>query len=240
MTGNKTPKMIYHIRLKHLFPILLLVIGCSEETRLKNTLSDYQVTLNKNYSHWENPAPLFLAEKDSIDIFLKFLRSAENQLMTIDTLALELSAYAIWQNELQFIREKQEQWSNLFSNPAAFDVTGHFTGIINGSDNIEEKLSMVSAALELIPAHFEKAKKIITAPDPSRSSLAVQKQLLFLRFLQIDLPDLMKTANLPAEKRQELTSRIRKAKLASKDYIGFCESLIFEHFDSTLIRPQQE
>jgi hypothetical protein len=91
-----------------------------------------------------------------------------------------------------------------------------------------------------VPKHFEKAKMMITAPAPNSSALAVQKQLLFLRFLQNDLPDLMKNANIEEQDRAELTARIRNAKLASKDFIGFCESLIFEHFDSTLIRPQQE
>lgn len=224
-----------------LFFIFLLFSSCSEQNKLKSSLVDFHTQQNELFQQWINPGPLAVTSKqDSLDLYLDFLLSFEEELKTIDTNRLEAPAYAIWQNELEAIQEERLRWENSFSDPSSFDLTLYFRTLASGQENDPQRLGQISTALELVPTHFEHAKNMITTPDPDKSALAVQQQLLFLRFLQIDLPDIVKNSQISGKELSTLEKRIKNAKMASKDYIGFCESLIFEYFDTTLTRPQLE
>ncbi len=221
--------------------MVILLSGCSEKRKLKNILVDYQTEQTEHFSNWINPGPLLAINgADSIRIYLDFLKSFEHKLLALDSSKLESVSLEIWQNELLVLREQQQYWDNFFQDPSAFDVTGHFKALLNNSTDTLKNLQKVSSALSVVPEHFKRAKEVLIHPDPDKSSIAVQKQLLFLRFLQVELPEIMDQAHLPVEEQKLLEAQVRNAKMASKDFIGFCESLIFEHFDTLMTRPPVE
>lgn len=230
--------------LSRFFLLLLLVVsltGCSEKRKLKNILVDYQTVQNEHFSNWVNPGPMLaINSSDSIRIYIDFLKSFEDKLLALDSTKLEPTSLEIWQNEVFVLKEQQQYWENFFQDPSAFDVTGHFKDLLFNSSDTLKNLRQISSALGMVPEHFERAKEVLVQPDPDRSSIAVQKQLLFLRFLQVELPDILDNVKMPAEELKELESKAQDAKMASKDFIGFCESLIFEHFDTLMTRPPVE
>ena len=175
-----------------IFLAAIFFTSCSEEKKLKKILVDLHSQQNENFQKWNNPGPLDITEQDSIQLYLDFLISFQDNLQTIDTTKLEKPAYAIWRNELNNIQTQQQFWDNLFSDPSAFDLTNYFKDLLERPGESTQKLFTISEALELVPQHFEKAKTMLTAPNPDKSSIAVQQQILFLRFLQIELPVMVK------------------------------------------------
>lgn len=223
-----------------LFLLFLLSIGCKEGNKLKKILVDYHTDMSTAFPGWENPGPMKINQADSIEQHITFLEQFTDKLANIDSTKLETTEFQIWKTELETLQAKKQFWENYFRDPSAFDLTPFFINLTGDSPDTLKNLRLITVELEKVPRHFETAKKLLYAPDPGKSAIAVQKQIIFLRFLQIDLPGILKTNRLTQVEQKKLAENIQKAKIASKDYIGFCESLIFEHFDSTIVRPQEE
>ena len=223
-----------------LFLLFLLSSSCKESNKLKKILVNYHTDLNTAFPGWENPGPMKINQGDSIEQHIAFLEQFTKKLANIDSTKLETTEFEIWKTELENIQAKKQFWENYFSDPSAFDLTPFFINLTGASPDTLKNLRLISVELAKVPQHFETAKKLLDAPDPGKSAIAVQKQIFFLRFLQIDLPDILKTSRLPRAEQKKLEENIQKAKIASKAYISFCESVIFEHFDSTIVRPQEE
>jgi hypothetical protein len=220
--------------------LALLLLGCNEEKKLKDILVDYNTEMTDKFPEGDHPNPLTIGQGAFISRRIALLEQFEQKLMAIDSSKLEESGNQILKGELTALSTQKYFWQNYYKDPSAFDVTGYFQNQLSNTTDTILFLQQMSAELEKVPEHFENAKKIITSPDPDKSALSVQQQILFLRFLQIDLPDIIKSSDLPDKDKSTLLSRIKASKIASKDFIGFCESLIFEHFDSTFVRPQNQ
>jgi hypothetical protein len=99
---------------------------------------------------------------------------------------------------------------------------------------LDQRLIDINRRLEMAEPYYQAAKFNLRRPSPERSQLASQKQILGLRLLSVDLPDSIRLSSLKREQYQYLLTTSRAAHLQIKDYIAFCESIWFEHLDSTL------
>lgn len=213
-------------------------MGCGEEKNLKSILTEYQTEINNNFDNWQVPNPLEVSKDASISKRIATLEKFENKLAAIDTLQLEKTELQILNRELELIRTQKSFWQNYYNDPSAFDLTNYYKNIIEQEKDTLKALKILSTELAKAPEHFESAKQLLITPDPEKSALSVQKQLLFLRFLQIELPELIQGSQLSDSEKEQMGKIVKEAKLAAKDYIGYCESLIFEHLDSTIVRPE--
>jgi len=142
-----------------------------------------------------------------------------------------------WNRYAAELKAALESREHLAEDPAAFDIGGTLGALFqNDSGALDGRLPRLEKCLTQAPAYYETAKTLLRRPDPERTLLAIEKQLQTLRLLRDSLPALLETAELEEAARKRIFQKAYFAKLAVKDYLAFCESLHFEHSDTTLVR----
>lgn len=123
----------------------------------------------------------------------------------------------------------------LQTDPSVYNLGGEMKAmLVNDSIPLDGRLLRIGQLLKDADSYYLTAKANLTQPHPDRTVLAMQKQLRTLNFLNGELLDSLTLANLSVPEREELKTKAAQAKLAVKDYLGFCRSLLFEQRDSTL------
>lgn len=144
---------------------------------------------------------------------------------------LEKSNQQRWNRYAAELKAALETREHLAEDPAAFDFGATLALRLQ-----EGALEQVEKCLTNAPAYYETAKQLLQRPDPDRTLLAIEKQLQTLRLLRDSLPALLIFADPDQASEQRIPEKAYWAKLAVKDYLAFCESLHFEHSDTTLVR----
>lgn len=141
----------------------------------------------------------------------------------------ERADYHQFRNELLRLRDQliTQQY-----DPALYNLGGELMPLLADTLRpVAERNRLLSRYLAQAPAYYDSAKAILRTPDPGRLQLAVRKQRKSLLLLDQEL-----TGFLSPPARDSLEPLIRQARFAVKDYLAFCESLLFERRDSTLRR----
>ncbi|HMN90747.1 MAG TPA: hypothetical protein PKD70_13850 [Saprospiraceae bacterium] len=114
-------------------------------------------------------------------------------------------------------------------NPALYNLGGELKATLsNDSVPLVARLERIGRQLALAPTYYANAKDYLTLPDTTRLELAIRKQLYALQWFNMDLQDSLQIAALPPAPRDTLEQRLQQARIAVKDYIAFCRSLLFE------------
>lgn len=152
----------------------------------------------------------------------------------INPAVLEKSNQQRWNRYAAELKAVLESREHLAEDPAAFDIGGTLESLLQMDSEV--RLQRLETCLANAPAYYETAKALLRQPDPERTLLAIEKQLQILRLLRDSLPALLATAGLEEAAQKRISEKAYFAKLAVKDYLAFCESLHFEHSDTTLVR----
>lgn len=152
----------------------------------------------------------------------------------INPAALEKNNQQRWNRYAADLKAALESQEHLAEDPAAFDIGGTLEQLLQMDSEVH--LQRLEKCLANAPAYYETAKALLRRPDPERTLLAIEKQLQILRLLRDSLPALLATSRLEAASKERISEKAYFAKLAVKDYLAFCESLHFEHSDTTLVR----
>ena len=152
----------------------------------------------------------------------------------INPAVLEKSNQQRWNRYAAKLKAVLESREHLAEDPAAFDIGGTLESLLQMDSEV--RLQRLETCLANAPAYYETAKALLRRPDPERTLLAIEKQLQILRLLRDSLPALLATSRLEAASKERISEKAYFAKLAVKDYLAFCESLHFEHSDTTLVR----
>ena len=135
----------------------------------------------------------------------------------------------------QSITKQLRTLHTLQTDPSIYNLGGEMKAmLVSDSIPLDGRLLRIGQLLKDADAYYSTAKANLTQPHPDRTVLAMQKQLRTLNFLNGELLDSLALANLSAPEREELKTKAAQAKLAVKDYLAFCRSLLFEQRDSTL------
>ncbi len=114
-------------------------------------------------------------------------------------------------------------------DPILYNLGGELKSTLsNDSVPLAARLERMSRQLALAPTYYADAKDCLTLPDTTRLELAIRKQLYALQWFNTDLKDSLQIAALPPASRDTLEQRLQRARIAVKDYIAFCRSLLFE------------
>jgi len=152
----------------------------------------------------------------------------------INPAGLEKHNQQRWNRYAADLKAVLESREHLAEDPAAFDIGGTLESLLQMDS--EMRLQRLETCLASAPAYYETAKTLLRRPDPERTLLAIEKQLQTLRLLRDSLPALLAASRLDEASEQSFLEKTYRAKLAVKDYLAFCESLHFEHSDTTLVR----
>jgi hypothetical protein len=160
------------------------------------------------------------ANMDSVRLFGKRFRA---QLKLVDTNAIN-SAFRPNYFQIQRILKGVDVFlTNSQINPAAFNCHTGFYRIFKNEDILPAKRAeILIAKLHFVPAFYENARKNVKMTTIEQAELAVHHQIKAFLFFEKDLPEFIEKSGYIAPEAPKL---LEAARLAIKDYIGFCNSL---------------
>lgn len=157
------------------------------------------------------------------------------RLKKIDLERLNVKNKVLFTRLEQSITKQLRILHTLQTDPSVYNLGGEMKAmLVNDSIPLDGRLLRIGQLLKDADSYYLTAKVNLIQPHPDKTVLAMQKQLRTLNFLNSELLDSLALANLSAPEREELKTRAAQAKLAVKDYLAFCRSLLFEQRDSTL------
>ncbi len=214
--------------------IVVWIQGCSTEDRFARIKSNYE----REYAQYcstimqESSAPI---PKNKIMRCYACLRTTTNELNRI-TAPQENLLLKNQINELfNSVENKKLYLVSLRRDPSVYNLGGWIKQTLSDERSpISYRLDKINELLINASDYYAAAKDNLYNPLPGKCRLGAQKQLLTLELLSGALRDSIQQAPLKAANKTNMLNHLDAAKLAVKDYLAYCESLWFEHQDSTL------
>ncbi|MEL6864578.1 MAG: hypothetical protein AAFP19_09170 [Bacteroidota bacterium] len=135
-------------------------------------------------------------------------------------------------------RELEQGWKRAQSNetywqdPTLYDAGLAIKYILEREDlSIRQRMANIYKRLQQIPPYYEAAKKNIQKAKIRQLNLALRLNRAGFSYLRKDLRTQAQKSVLSSQEQQRFMEKLRLAELAIKDYIAFCNSLIFDHYD---------
>ena len=156
---------------------------------------------------------------DSASVFYQYFSRELNGFSSVYFSAADLKDYQKIKNILNGV---QTLISEREINPGLFNIRRSLIRILRTPyTRLPERLKTISEKLSLAPAFYEAAKNQVIRPDRVKSGQAIRSHIETYLFLDQELRDSLDLIPFPDP---DFLSRIERAKLSVKDYIGFCES----------------
>ncbi|MFM9948881.1 MAG: hypothetical protein ACKV1O_13160 [Saprospiraceae bacterium] len=212
----------------------LLLTACGEDAAFQRWEQAWEQAPKGVYPAAADEA---IPSAEEIGKELEQYRLLAESFQQINPAVLEKSNQQRWNRYAAGLKAALESREHLAEDPAAFDIGRTLETLFqNDSGALDGRLTRIEKCLTQAPAYYETAKILLRRPDPEQTLLAIENQLQTLRLLRDYLPALLATARLEEATKERISQKAYFAKLAVKDYLAFCESLHFEHSDTTLVR----
>ena len=216
----------------------LLLTACGEDAAFRRWEQAWEQAPKGGYPAVADEA---IPSAEEVRKALEQYRLLAKSFQQINAAGLEKSNQQRWNRYAGELKAALQSREYLAEDPAAFDIGGTLGSLLQrDSGALELRMERLEKCLENAPIYYETAKQLLERPDPERTLQAIEKQLQTLRLLRDSLPALLATAGLDEASEQSFLEKTYWAKLAIKDYLAFCESLHFEHSDTTLVRRLTE
>ncbi|HFC00431.1 MAG TPA: hypothetical protein ENJ53_06455 [Phaeodactylibacter sp.] len=198
--------------------VIILLLGCAQDADFEQFTEMLEKRAN----------PSFL-EMDA-DADLVFLQNQLKKLNHFDIQKLDEENKIRWQTTKVWI-EKKIKWyaDDLKHNPMAYSVIRVLQKEVKDSmQTNEEQFSKILNRLEEIPVCFSKAKKILQSSDKEKLNTSISEFSKDYFYLKNDLSLLIRKPDILKERQIDFSQKNEKAQLATKDFIAFLNSLLFE------------
>ncbi|MBK7872264.1 MAG: hypothetical protein IPJ74_17110 [Saprospiraceae bacterium] len=167
----------------------------------------------------------------------QYFKNYQAQLKEINRAQLKDKNKAAYIKLEQKIKERLTLLHKMKTDPSLYNLGGELK-IILSSDSIalDARLLRIGQGMKEAAIYYMSAKNNLNQPDPEKTTLAIQKQLLSIKFLNGELLDSLARSSLSAQEKEAFIARTYEAKIAIKDYLAFCRSLLFEQRDSIFVK----
>ncbi|MCB0607908.1 MAG: hypothetical protein H6562_08845 [Lewinellaceae bacterium] len=216
--------------------ILVIVLGgtgCTQDRRMDSVNRSFE-SLSGSYSEWM-PSAHGLISPEELTGAIRAMDSLELVLKGLDQARLSAKARLSYPEVARKWEEKANRFRRLRSDPTLYNLGGELQRVITDPGlSPAGKITYMKKALSNAPDFYRFARLSLSRPEYDRFPLAVQKQLLTLHFLDVELTNGLQELGAGDELVGELGQLASKARIAVKDYIGFCESQTWIYQDSLL------
>lgn len=140
-----------------------------------------------------------------------------------------------WKERNKFIAQQMQNLAKLRQDPSVYNIVEPLKNTLaNQEMPLQSRLQQIENQLQSAKLYYRNAKTNLTTPDSAKLQPAIQQHLQTLYFLQNELIDSLRKAHPSEIQRDTFLARTIEAKIAVKDYIAFCRSLLFEYQDEAL------
>ena len=208
-----------------------ILTGCNpSEVDFPRFCNDFKASFYKIFPD-ENPLDahnlqlkkLFIPSKANMDSVRLFGKHYRAQLKLVDTNAINAAFRPNYLQIQRILKGVDVFLTNSQINPAAFNCHVGFYRIIKNEDITPAKRAeILIAKLHFVPEFYENARKNVKMTTIEQAELAVNHQIKAFLFFDKELPEFIAKSGYIAP---EMPKLLEEARLAIKDYIGFCNSL---------------
>ncbi len=136
---------------------------------------------------------------------------------------------AMHQELKSYLYALQEYFSDFQTDPGIYNIGGKIQQLlISESLTKSQKAAYIQKNLDIASRYYLNARACLTQPEPEQIRLAIQKQRLGLQLIERPLKDSLQNWRLSPAQFREIDRDQYVATLAIKDFIAFCNSLLFE------------
>lgn len=224
---------------KYFFPLLIICcMSCNPYAELeefeKNLL--LQFPYQDYIQPWDRTDSLRYYPVQDLQTKSKRVKAFQVEFSGIQPTDRWADGKKIMHQQLQdYLRKLESHFSSFQTDPSIYNIGGHLVQVLHeASLNPEEKSRRCLLPLESASYYYRNAQECIKKPGADRVHLAIQKQLAGIQFMEKDFRDSLQSWNLSAGQLQRFDKALYIAKLSCKDYIAFCNSLVFEQKESGL------
>ncbi len=181
-------------------------------------LANFQQLQQSVYSSWPNNVndPFFIPDKNSLAEQLSRALQWKSELQDISVAHLPLALQRKRDSLLQICDQTIEQLS--VQQIHRWQASWYDVGPILQQLQTQEP-ELFNQAVKQVPAYYEVAKQNLDSTDLNQLNTAIRFNVATFRWL----------TELEKKSAQEPT--IYQAKLAVKDFVAYCNSLVFEYYD---------
>ncbi len=219
--------------------MLILILGgtgCNQDRRMDAVNLSFE-SASGLYSEWM-PSAHGLISPEELTGAIRTMDSLELVLKGLDQARLSAKARQSYPEVARKWEEKANRFRQLRSDPTLYNLGGELQRVIADPGlSPAGKITYMKKALNNAPDFYRFARLSLSRPAYERFPLAVQKQLLTLHFLDVELESGLQELGAGDELVNELGQLAARARIAVKDYIGFCESRTWAYQDSLLRAP---
>jgi hypothetical protein len=166
---------------------------------------------------------MFIPSKANMDSVRLFVRDQKQALAKIDTSQIHPTLRTNYRQMYKVLKGLESFLTNSQINPASFNCHAAFHRIMkHEAIPSMKRAEILTAKLRNIPVFYENARKNVKMTTVEQAELAIQHHIKTFNFMDTELPKFIEHSGYLAPEAPKL---LNDAKLAIKDYIGFCNSL---------------
>lgn len=214
--------------------ILIMTSGCSPE----QTFQQFARKIKREWKKNALPDWPELATSEQLNRCEQWLAPLlETLTQDIDPEQLSPTTQRAYVTQVQQLRDLQKRCSDLRTNPATFNLPGRLKARLNQEIPLTDRLRSLESPLREAKHYYANARQILQKPNPDLLALAVQKHERGIAFFEGELADSVRMSSLSPAEKKTLLQLASQAKLAAKDYLGWCESQVFSQQDPSPNSP---
>lgn len=229
------------------FAVLLAFVGCesnqssriSSDNKFDSYKESFIAELWKHFPQWASSAGyhdfdsvLIVPDQSSRDISKAFAVSHMDSLEQFDVETLsenDRTDYFMIKSQLEQIIWSMEDYRSFEWNPSDYNVTGHFSEMLNGTyDSLEVRIRSFYKGIKNVPAYYEAAKANIRNPTIEHTQLAIEQNLGAVSTFENDLKIALDTVSLDNDEKQMIIERAHAAAEAVRGYASWLKNLDLE------------
>lgn len=179
----------------------------------------------------------FLLKQHEIDQTLVFAKVQLEELHQFKPDRLDPSVHEHYHNLHSFldIIIKNIETERVHQHKPAFYEPSHFLKSLMQQKEVNE----IEKALVLVQKNYQAAIANLERASVEELDTTIQKSTACFEFLSDDLQTYIQSFEKGAERKKATLLALTKTKLGLKDYIGYCNSLLFEFRDSKPVKRKE-
>jgi len=136
------------------------------------------------------------------------------------------------QEQLQGILQHVSDKTAFQTDPSLYNVQGPFVYLFQSEyAPLKERLLTINQKMQNVPAYYQVAKDNLTDPTIENTTQAIKDHTKTFFFFYYTLRDSLVHANLSAKEQKTFLRNLNKTQDAIKDYVAYCNSILFEYRD---------
>ncbi|MBK8877334.1 MAG: hypothetical protein IPN74_01915 [Haliscomenobacter sp.] len=207
--------------------LLLSLASCSDGQRLARLK-------RKSVQVLQLPSPVVPEwEEDllpeDLEAFQESLQSFAAALTAIDPLSLSSAQKKTYVQLKKALEETIRQTAPLRENPARYNLPGRWKALLSNPEFSNQEIGeLLKKQLPEAGPYYQRARQKLTAPAKDQCRLALEKHILGIAFIDSELQEAIAKSGFQESEKAQLRKDLHAARLALKEYIGWCNSRMIQ------------